>query len=344
MSNPTSNFGWQMPTPTDLVTDLPADFEVFGQAVDSSMADLKGGTSGQILSKATNTDMDFTWIDNQVGDITAVTADAPLTGGGTTGAISIGIQDGTTAQKGAVQLTDSTSSTSTTTAATPKNVKAAYDLAAAAIPLSTATTAGDLLYRNGSTVTRLGIGTAGQVLKVNSGATAPEWGTSSSGGDVVRIATSSFSASSAVNIDSCFSSTYDNYFIHFNVNSTSGSNALQLRLRSGGSSSSAASYGNTWKYNQYGSGGATGNLGSASGSTLIYLHDLTGYPAATVLNVMNPFAAFDTQFTWLANQSNGYGVTGAGQFVGTTSFDGISFISAAGTITGTISVYGYKKA
>lgn len=63
MTNPTSNFGWQMPTSTDLVTDLPADFAVFGQAVDTSMADLKGGTTGQVLSKASNTDMDFTWIE-----------------------------------------------------------------------------------------------------------------------------------------------------------------------------------------------------------------------------------------------------------------------------------------
>jgi hypothetical protein len=62
MANPTSNFGWQMPTPVDLVTDLPADFEVFGQAVDSSLADLKGGTSGQVLSKNSNTDMDFVWV------------------------------------------------------------------------------------------------------------------------------------------------------------------------------------------------------------------------------------------------------------------------------------------
>lgn len=62
MTNPTSNFGWQMPTSTDLVTDLPADFEVFGQAVDTSLADLKGGTAGQVLSKATNADMDFTWV------------------------------------------------------------------------------------------------------------------------------------------------------------------------------------------------------------------------------------------------------------------------------------------
>jgi hypothetical protein len=63
MSNPTSNFNWQMPTSSDLVTDLPADFEVFGQAVDTSLADLKGGTTGQVLSKASSTDMDFTWIE-----------------------------------------------------------------------------------------------------------------------------------------------------------------------------------------------------------------------------------------------------------------------------------------
>ena len=51
-----------MPTSTDLVTDLPADFETFGQAVDTSLADLKGGTTGQVLAKASNTNMDFTWV------------------------------------------------------------------------------------------------------------------------------------------------------------------------------------------------------------------------------------------------------------------------------------------
>ncbi len=63
MANPTTNFNWQMPTSSDLVTDLPADFEVFGQAVDTTLVDLKGGTTGQVLSKASNTDMDFTWIE-----------------------------------------------------------------------------------------------------------------------------------------------------------------------------------------------------------------------------------------------------------------------------------------
>ena len=78
-----------MPTATDLVTDLPADFNVFGQGVDTSMQDLLGGTTGQILSKASNTNMDFTWITNDVGDITAVTAGTGISGGGTSGAVTI---------------------------------------------------------------------------------------------------------------------------------------------------------------------------------------------------------------------------------------------------------------
>jgi len=210
MTNPTSNFGWQMPTPTDLVTDLPADFEVFGQAVDTSMADLKGGTTGQILSKATNTDMDFTWITNDVGDITAVNVTAPITGGGTSGAVTIGVSAASTSAAGVVQLSDSTSTTSSVLASTPTATKSAYDLADTAntaagaaqttannaIAKSTVTTAGDIIYRNATVPTRLGIGTAGQVLQVNSGATAPEWATPASSGGMTLLSTTTLTGTS----------------------------------------------------------------------------------------------------------------------------------------------------
>jgi hypothetical protein len=174
----TSNFGWTTPADTDLVKDGAAAIRTLGNGIDTSLVDLKGGTTGQILSKASNTDLDYTWITNDVGDITNVAVTAPITGGGSSGSVTIGIDDGTTTQKGAVQLEDSTSSTSTTKAATPNSVKSAYDLANAAIPKSLVDAAGDLIYATANdTVARLALGTANQVLTVNSGATAPEWKT-----------------------------------------------------------------------------------------------------------------------------------------------------------------------
>lgn len=77
----------------------------------------------------------------------------------------------------------------------PQGLKWAVDPVADVI-----TTAGDLIYGTGAdAVTRLGIGTAGQVLKVNSGATAPEWGAAAASGFVGAVAYKSASAQSTSN-------------------------------------------------------------------------------------------------------------------------------------------------
>ena len=81
----TTNFGWETPDDTDLVKDGAAAMRTLGSAIDTSLVDLKGGTTGQVLSKASNTDMDFTWtaVDPLVildakGDlISATAADTP---------------------------------------------------------------------------------------------------------------------------------------------------------------------------------------------------------------------------------------------------------------------------
>lgn len=63
MATTTPNFGWSVPTSTDLVKDGATAIETLGDAIDASLLDLKGGTSGQVLSKNSNTDMDFVWIE-----------------------------------------------------------------------------------------------------------------------------------------------------------------------------------------------------------------------------------------------------------------------------------------
>ena len=62
MATTTPNFGWPVPTSTDLVKDGATAMEALGDAIDTSMVDLKGGTTGQVLAKASATDMDFSWV------------------------------------------------------------------------------------------------------------------------------------------------------------------------------------------------------------------------------------------------------------------------------------------
>ena len=67
MATTTPNFGWSVPTSSDLVKNGATAIETLGDSIDASLVDLKGGTTGQVLAKATNTDMDFTWTTSSAG-------------------------------------------------------------------------------------------------------------------------------------------------------------------------------------------------------------------------------------------------------------------------------------
>lgn len=62
MATTTTNFGWDIPQSTDLVKDGATAIAALGQDIDTALVDLKGGTSGQVLAKASGTDLDFTWV------------------------------------------------------------------------------------------------------------------------------------------------------------------------------------------------------------------------------------------------------------------------------------------
>jgi len=147
------------------------------EAVQSTLGTNPQGGSATVKARLDTLD---TTVSGKAVATRTISTTAPLSGGGDLSADrTLTIADGTTSVKGAVQLETSTTSTSTTTAATPSSVKSAYDFAIAAgatannaqttanaaVPKSTVTTLGDLIYGTGSsTVGRLAKGSSGQVL------------------------------------------------------------------------------------------------------------------------------------------------------------------------------------
>jgi hypothetical protein len=135
----TTNFNWETPDDTDLVKDGAAAIRTLAGAIDTSLVDLKGGTTGQVLAKATNTDMDFSWvaqddsnaIQNAIvdakGDLISATAnDTPARlAVGTNGQVltadsstSTGLVWATASSGKLLQVVSATYSTSTTTTST----------------------------------------------------------------------------------------------------------------------------------------------------------------------------------------------------------------------------------
>lgn len=139
MATTTTNFGWDIPQSTDLVKDGATAIAALGQDIDTALVDLKGGTTGQVLAKASGTDLDFSWvaqddsnaIQNAIvdakGDLIAATADntPARLAVGTNGHVltadstaATGIKWAAAAAGKVLQIVQATTATKTTTTST----------------------------------------------------------------------------------------------------------------------------------------------------------------------------------------------------------------------------------
>jgi hypothetical protein len=200
------------------------------------------------------------------------------------------------------------------------------------------TTTGDIIYASdANTPARLGIGSTDQILKVTAG--VPAWATPA-GGDLIRIVTTTFSAQSGVVFANCFTSTYDNYFLVANVECSTGTPAVTLRLRSGVTDYSTADqrFGyvySVWNNTVTGAGSTTDTLFAT------YNTNTTGLNFEHI--IYNPFASKVTQATgtWVDSTDNGSSWYRAGN---TNSYDSLNLTVSSGTMSGEVSIYGYKRA
>ncbi len=198
------------------------------------------------------------------------------------------------------------------------------------------------------------LGTASQVLRVNSGATALEFATPDvASSDYVLLATTTASNSASVSFDGYFSSTYDTYIVYaYGLYAASGGTAFQMRFRRSNADINASNYANMATNHQ--NAGYDGQIGTARSS-----FDLTAASAASFsststdnnsyrIEIFNPLSA-TTHKTMIfhgflkRNDGNLFTTSGSGQLSdNANALSGVSFFMSSGNIYGKFKLYGIK--
>lgn len=195
---------------------------------------------------------------------------------------------------------------------------------------------------------KVGVGTAvagsasaGQVLTISAAGTST-WSTPSQG--LTLISTTSFTAQSSVSLPAgTFSATYKNYKILTNCSASVGT-YLTARLRTSGSDNTATAYTSGSNYVQYNpSGNPTSDNQSGVGNNWSRIAYMNADDNQIETNLMNPFVTGKTSFYGFLNRAtDSLIMMVGGSHSSSASFDSLTLIPFSGTITGSVSVYGFN--
>ena len=201
---------------------------------------------------------------------------------------------------------------------------------------------GDLLAGTAAdTVGRLAVGTDGQLLAADSGETTGlKWTTPASGGLTLLSATT-FSAVASHSVNDVFSATYTKYKLLIDFTNSTG-NSFNLRLRVGGSDLATDYNFQTFEPNNTdvtsGAGRTTSttefSLGNI-GTNVNMFEILVGQPQQTARTTIMSQGQLSQNTIMFRITS---GITSV-----TTSYTGFTIFPGSGTMTGSISVYGYNE-
>ena len=219
-------------------------------------------------------------------------------------------------------------------------------------------TQGDILYYGAAGApTRLAKGTADQVLKINSGATAPEWGTDSGGGLKLLSDNDFVGTASHFDVTDCFSATYRSYLIVMDVICVQTETAhLFLKL---GNSNLSSTENASWQLQMLGTNGTTdykavGN-GDAGGQRLVHQQHNSNMGFSGHLWVHNPYGSgagyicytHGTGEVYANGTAEGFWFTRYGASHGVNSIVSMRLTASGGMgysgITGHVLIYGLSE-
>jgi hypothetical protein len=162
---------------------------------------------------------------------------------------------------------------------------------------------------------------------------------------LVYITSQTFATASSVSVNNCFTSAYANYLVLLDLSNTSADATVTMKMRVSGVSASTAYYGNVFGY---GPTSALSNfpMNNATAFTLGPSDATNTDTFGLAVNVMGPAFARQTRFgvsgTFSLTTSDTIGATGGGMHNTAIAYDGFELLTSAGTITGTVRVYGYR--